>query len=115
MENEGQLFTILEVSQKLGIPKHTIRFWEKELGGLHNPSRTDGGQRRYTFHDVIMLEQIKRLREGRMSLADIAIEIQHGETKALPSTQIDVLAYRVAEAVRHEVYNFFKTEKSAES
>ncbi len=115
MENEGQLFTILEVRQRLGIPKHTIRFWEIELAGLLNPSRTEGGQRRYTFRDVILLEQIKRLREGRMSLAGIATEIQRGEIKTLPPAQIDVLAYRVAEAVRHEVYNFFKTEKSAES
>ena len=31
VDGSGQPFTIQEVSEKLGITKHTLRFWEKEL------------------------------------------------------------------------------------
>lgn len=37
MEEDNQLFTILQVSEKLEIPKHTLHFWKKELNGLVVP------------------------------------------------------------------------------
>jgi transposase len=61
-QEENNLFSIWEVSEKLGVPKHTLRFWEKELNGLLVPQRTRGGQRRYTPANVAILAEIKQNR-----------------------------------------------------
>ena len=44
---EHEALSIAEISNKLKIPKHTLRFWEKEFHGMIVPLRTQGGQRRY--------------------------------------------------------------------
>ena len=114
MEEKNQLFTILQVSEKLNVPPHTLRFWEKELNGLLVPLRTHGGQRRYTPQNLAVLEEVKRCRESGLSLPEIISRINPGEEAgSLPSQKIDLLASRVAEAVKTEVYNFFKTEKES--
>jgi len=112
MEEKNQLFTILQVSEKLRVPPHTLRFWEKELNGLLVPLRTHGGQRRYTLQNLVVLEEVKRCRESGLSLPEIIARINRcGEAESLPSQKINLLATRVAEAVKTEVYNFFKLEK----
>ncbi len=112
MEEKSQLFTILQVSEKLSIPPHTLRFWEKELNGLLVPLRTHGGQRRYTRQNLAVLEEVKRCRENGLSLPEIIARINpSGEPESLPSQKINLLAIRVAEAVKTELYNFFKIEK----
>ena len=115
MEEKNQLFTILQVSEKLRVPPHTLRFWEKELNGLLVPLRTQGGQRRYTPQNLAVLEEVKRCRESGLSLPEIITRIQPcGEVESLPSQKINLLATRVAEVVKNEVYNFFKIEKEIE-
>lgn len=112
MEGKNQLFTILEVSKKLNIPKHTLRFWEKELNGLLVPLRTNGGQRRYSAENLGVLEEIKKCRDNGLSLPKITEKIsQRLQGEAPQPSRVDLLATRVAEAVKAEVYNFFKTEK----
>ena len=112
MEEKNQLFTILQVSEKLNVPPHTLRFWEKELNGLLVPLRTHGRQRRYTPQNLAVLEEVKKCRESGLSLSEIIARINsYKEGESLPSQKINLLATRVAEAVKTEVYNFFKIEK----
>jgi DNA-binding transcriptional MerR regulator len=112
MEQKNQLFSILQISERLNIPKHTLRFWEKELNGVVVPLRTHGGQRRYTAQNLLILEEIKRCRESGLSLPEIGERIHRGgEKEEVPSSKIDLLATRVAEVVKTEVYNFFKKDK----
>jgi DNA-binding transcriptional MerR regulator len=112
MEEKIQLLTILQVSEKLKVPKPTLRFWEKELNGVVVPLRTHGGQRRYTAQNLLVLEEIKRCRESGLSLSEIVEKIQPGGgMDEVPSSKIDLLATRVAEVVKKEVYSFFKKEK----
>jgi UDP-N-acetylglucosamine 4,6-dehydratase/5-epimerase len=54
-------YRIKTVSEKLEVPKSTLRFWEKEFSDLVQPMRTSGGQRRYSDGDVEYLKRIKRL------------------------------------------------------
>jgi DNA-binding transcriptional MerR regulator len=111
MQRKNQLFSILTVSEKLDIPKHTLRFWEKELHGLLVPLRTNGGQRRYTAENLLLLEQIKKYRDNGFSLAQITEKIgEPSEEKECPSSNVELLASRVAQAVKAEVYHFLKTE-----
>jgi DNA-binding transcriptional MerR regulator len=109
MEEERQLLTMSEVSGRLKIPKHTLRFWEREFEGIILPPRTKGGQRRYTPENVAVIEEIKRRRQKGMSLPEIRNELNHGSSvRPSNSGKIDLLANRVAEVVKVEVYNFFK-------
>ena len=113
MEENNQLFTILQASEKLKVPKPTLRFWEKELNGAVTPLRTHGGQRRYTAQDLLILEDIKKYRESGLSLSEIVERLKPGwEKDEVPSHKIDLLATRVAEVVKTEVYNFFKKDKA---
>lgn len=52
---------IKEVSRKLDVPVSTVRFWQKEFSRFVKPSRTNGGQRRYSEQDITTLMHIKEL------------------------------------------------------
>jgi DNA-binding transcriptional MerR regulator len=109
MDNQEKLLSIEEVSLQLEVPKHTLRFWEKILGGILVPNRTQGGQRRYSHKSVALLEEVKRLREKGKSLSEIKRELTQREMSEPSDTnKIDLLATRVAEVVKAEVYNFLR-------
>jgi DNA-binding transcriptional MerR regulator len=112
MDRQEKLLSIEETSLYLKVPKHTLRFWEKEFNGTIVPLRTQGGQRRYTAEHIAVIEMIKKLRDKGASLSQIKQALTNGyqEGQAQPD-KIDLLATRVAEVVRTEVYNFFIVEE----
>ncbi len=117
MDYQKPLFTIQQVSTKLNIPKPTLRFWEKELDGIIVPIRTQGGQRRYTFEHIPIIEKINNLRREGMSLADIKRELGNNnkaQNGSSISNGMDLLAQRVAEVVRAEVYRFLEGDREME-
>lgn len=61
--------TIKEVEQELGIPRATIRFYEKEK--LISPTRTENDYRDYSKEDVATLKKIIVLRKIGISVSDI--------------------------------------------
>jgi DNA-binding transcriptional MerR regulator len=114
MDKQERLLSIQEVSLQLSIPKHTLRFWEREFEGIILPPRTKGGQRRYTPENVAVIDEIKRQRQKGMSLSEIRIELNHGNSVRLSNSgKIDLLANRIAEVVRAEVYHFFEIGKGS--
>jgi len=116
MNGERNLLSIEAVSRKLRIPKHTLRFWEKEFEGMLVPSRTQGGQRRYAPENISMIEEIHRLRRIGMALPEVKKKIMmNNKTNLDDSSRIDLLANRVAEAVKVEVYQFFGKESQGSS
>jgi len=104
-----QHLTIQQISKRLKIPKPTLRFWEKEFEGILVPLRTRGGQRRYTAEHISVIEEINNLKRKRMSLAEVKDELQNNK-KAKSGNSIpkgmDLLAERIAEVVKEEVYRF---------
>ena len=113
VERSFQTLTIQEVSDRLGVTKHTLRFWEKELGGIIVPLRTQGGQRRYTAEHLFIIEKIKRLKKKGLSLVDIRNKLNknyNAEENNSNSPRIDLLANQLAEMVRSAVYTFFERE-----
>ena len=52
-------YRIQQVSEKLDVPRSTIRYWETEFSELIQPKRTNGGQRRYSDEDIHNLKEIK--------------------------------------------------------
>jgi DNA-binding transcriptional MerR regulator len=109
MVKQHKLLTIEEASRQLKIPKHTLRFWEKTFEGMLVPLRTRGGQRRFTSENITLLEEIKELREKGMSLSDVKTELNNGgNPPRIDSSKFALLADRVAEVVKAEVYNFLQ-------
>ena len=115
MDTQKQLFTIQQLSLKLDIPKPTLRFWEKELDGIIVPQRTRGGQRRYNFEHLTIIGKVKELRERGMSLPAIKRKLNNRDKGGNPnSNSVDLLAERVAAAVKAEVNRFFEWDKEME-
>ncbi|MRN57261.1 MerR family transcriptional regulator [Paenibacillus monticola] len=63
-------YTVKEVSEKLGITTHTLRFYEKE-GVLPPIDRNMNGGRMYTDFDMDMIETVQALRSTGLSLGEI--------------------------------------------
>jgi len=101
--------TISEVSKRLKIPTHTLRFWEREFGDVLAPQRTKGGQRRFSSEDVGWIDQIAKMRKRGMSLSRIKRELA-SESRGGPSVKcsLELLASRVSDLVKAEVSNFLK-------
>jgi len=113
MDRQEKLLSIEEVSLQLRIPKPTLRFWEKEFKEVLVPLRTGGRQRRYNFQNISILEEIKKLREEGLGLSEIKRKFNdpHQMNRNLSELgKIELLANRVAEAVKTEIYSFFKRE-----
>ena len=134
MNFQEQAITIQQVSQKLDIPKPTLRFWEREFEGILVPLRTNGGQRRYAQEHVSIIEEIKMLKKAGLSLVEIKRKLGKGQRSEVRgqrsgsmskageqmsgagswvsgderTDRIDLLAARVAEVVRAEVNKFFE-------
>ena len=57
-ETEDVLVSIGDVSKIIGVPTHTIRYWEKEFSNYLEPPRTSGRQRRYGTDQISKLKNI---------------------------------------------------------
>jgi DNA-binding transcriptional MerR regulator len=109
-----QTLTIQEVSRRLNVSKHTLRFWEKELEGLLVPLRSRGGQRRYTQEHLLLIQEIKALKQRGLRLAEIKLQFSgRNDPKAEKSIEqkIDHIAEHVAEIVRAAIYNLLEKAK----
>ena len=61
---------ISSVSKIVGVPMHTIRYWEKAFSAFLSPQRPNGGHRRYGSYEIDLLKKIKyMLREEKYSIA----------------------------------------------
>ena len=136
MDIQEQAITIQQVSQKLDIPKPTLRFWEREFVGILVPLRTNGGQRRYAPEHISVIKKIKMLKKDGLSLIQIKRKLGKGIDDSLirklddwekgrdggqmsgtgsqlagdgRTDGIDLLAKRVAEVVKMEVLRFFES------
>ena len=64
-----ELLTIGEMSERTGVVPSTLRFYEAE--GLIHPTRSDGGQRRYTRDTIRRVSFIRIAKEVGLSLEEI--------------------------------------------
>jgi DNA-binding transcriptional MerR regulator len=70
--------TMDEASHILRIPRHTLRFWEKEFDVFFSSASPQGRQRRYGPEEISLIEMIRRLRNRGRSVSDIKRELQQG-------------------------------------
>lgn len=102
--------TIQQVSERLELPKSTIRFWEKEFEGFIQPTRSAGGQRRYSEDDLKALSSIHDLKKQGLSLAQIRQQVMQDNDvgNVLNLHAVEQLTERITKYVRREIYNFLK-------
>ncbi len=111
MNFQEKRLSIQQVSQRLNIPKPTLRFWEKEFSGILVPLRTTGGQRRYTSEHISIIEEINSLKKEGLSLSEIKRKLEDSCYSGNSDREgIDLFAERVAEVVRMEVLKYFEGE-----
>ena len=113
VEKSPKTLTIRQVSDKLGVSAHTLRFWERDLKGVIVPLRTKGGQRRYTLEHLFVIDEIKRLRKEGLSLANIRREFDHRYNSTASNSdpqKVDLLADRIARIVKSTIHSFFEEE-----
>jgi DNA-binding transcriptional MerR regulator/methylmalonyl-CoA mutase cobalamin-binding subunit len=59
------------VALRTGLSPHVLRAWERRYG-LVTPTRTDGGQRLYSQHDIERLSRLRRLTERGHAIGRLA-------------------------------------------
>ena len=81
-----RMFSIGQVNAITGIPKPTIRYWEKEFRDFLDPARTTGNQRRYDERSIADLERVNYLVkmqgytiDGARRKLDLLRKIERGE------------------------------------
>ena len=75
--------SINEVSKRLDVPAHTLRYWEKQFPTAIRPTTGAGGRRYYRNETVAKLETIKALLYDRgMTIAGVKKMIHDGELVA---------------------------------
>lgn len=80
----GIMYLIKDVSEKVGISAHTIRYYEK-CGLLPHISRDGNGIRKFSQDDIFWLEIIKCLKNTGMTIENIKgivdLSLKGNETK----------------------------------
>ncbi|MDR0741444.1 MAG: MerR family transcriptional regulator [Rickettsiales bacterium] len=83
IKNSEYFSSINDVSKRLDIPAHTLRYWEKQFPAAIKPATGTGGRRYYRAETVAALESIKDLLYNRgMTIAGVKKLLKNGN---LPS------------------------------
>ncbi|MBL8025068.1 MAG: MerR family transcriptional regulator [Fibrobacteres bacterium] len=113
MDSSETLLSIGDVSRFLGVPTHTIRYWEKEFSAYLNPGRTIGHQRRYTDDHVLKIRDIMRLLKnegysiaGAKKILELKSKTAASASPALRETPVSAtedVAQRIMELIRTQL------------
>ena len=116
------LYSISQVNAITGVPKSTIRFWEKEFRDYLNPLRTEGNQRRYDMQTVETLKKIHHLvnEEGyTLEGARRKLNSEYGRQTQSPAeaeTRLDELAETMSDFLLQKLFERVReTEASRQS
>ncbi len=109
-----QLFTIHQASEQCGVPRSTLRFWERRFSPFLDPIRSPGGQRRYSKRHLDVIGRINALKQQGLGLGEVYDVLRRGDPAAADRSashvKLEELAARVAGVVKNEVYRFFSEE-----
>ncbi len=109
------LYSISQVNALTGVPKSTIRFWEKEFQNFLTPLRTAGNQRRYDTEMVSTVETINQLVNSEGYTLDGARRRMVGETEVAPEgkpqQKLDGLAQTMSDYLLKKLFESMNNEK----
>ena len=80
MEDKNEFFIpINEVSKEIGVPAHTLRYWEKQFAGAIRPVTGAGNRRYYRRETVEKIRSIKSLLYDKgMTIAGVKKVLHNG-------------------------------------
>lgn len=87
MRDEKKFVNIGQIAKKSGASIHTIRYYEK-LGLLKEPSRSEGGFRKYSQTTVDLLKFIKKSKRLGFTLKEIQEIVKTSEKGLKPCCQL---------------------------
>ena len=89
MEKDDLYFIpINEVAKRLDIPAHTLRYWEKQFGGLIKPTTGAAGRRYYRPEVVEKIATVKTLLYDRgMTISGVKKMMHSGEFSNLDTSE----------------------------
>ena len=88
MENKEYFSSINDVSRRLNVPAHTLRYWEKQFPTAIRPTTGAGGRRYYRAETVEKLATIADLLYNRgMTIAGVKKMMRAGEMPAAPDVK----------------------------
>ncbi len=106
MENTNEYFaSINEVSKRLNVPAHTLRYWEKQFPVAIRPTTGAGGRRYYrseTVDRLIIIKDLlyahgmtiagvkKLLREGKFPTVADQMPVATTAVMASPSSAVEI-------------------------
>jgi len=86
MDNNEYFASINDVSKRLSVPAHTLRYWEKQFPTAIRPTTGAGGRRYYRAETVERLIVIKDLLYNRgMTIAGVKKIIRDGQLSNAPA------------------------------
>lgn len=111
--NNTVTLTMQDLSAQLGLPKSTIRYWEKEFSDLIRPRRTPGGQRRYSQKHLTILKGIDEYKKLGLSLTEIK---HYLSDRSMPpgnikEEDVEALLQRIVLAVRKEIHCYLSEQR----
>lgn len=112
------LFSISQVNALTGVPKSTIRFWEKEFQDFLIPFRTTGNQRRYDTGTVEVVKKIDNLVNIEGFTLDGArrqLKNQMERSNSPPQeseNKIDELAQTMSDYLLQKLFNRVREEEA---
>jgi MerR family transcriptional regulator/heat shock protein HspR len=69
VDDDSPFYTISQVAQMLGIQPAALRRLDEQ--DIVRPGRSDGGQRRYSRHEVERLREVLQLTDGGITLPGV--------------------------------------------
>jgi DNA-binding transcriptional MerR regulator len=93
-------YSIGEVSDRLGISRDALRFYEKK--GIINPKKEKNGYRAYTYDDIHKLSSILFYRRLNFSLEDIDRILYHSSLPSYSSIIQEKIAKEKQEVEKHK-------------
>lgn len=105
MDNNEYFASINEVSKRLSVPAHTLRYWEKQFPVAIRPTTGAGGRRYYRKETIERLMAIKDLLYNRgMTIAGVKKMMRDGvfsaTIDATPADTVDSVTPNVVDAAR---------------
>lgn len=96
------MLTIGMLSRETGTKVPTIRYYE-QIGLMPEPSRTEGGQRRYSESDLDRLSFVRHARQLGFSLDAIRELLDLADNPDRDCDEIDIIAHRQLRQVEQRI------------
>jgi len=113
------LYSISQVNAITGVPKSTIRFWEKEFNEFLVPQRTAGNQRRFDAEAVEIIKHINNLVNVEGFTLEGARRQISNNSKGKSSTpdssddQLDELAETMSDYLLQKLFKRIREEEAS--